>query len=485
MENISVKSVMLYIAKKYRFVCIAMLAGMVLLSGLNVKKGQTYVENVTDTDTATKEDLEKAQDKVENAQENLKASEKKLEGQKELLESYEESWEKYQEKWDEDVYIQTSAENRHAVSTVYQFSSAKDVGQLRQALNALKTALGSIQEELASEVTSENLSSYNAEKMFTSNVNLDQYQVNIKTSSETEEGLNELITFYHAWMEKKLAKYQEDYPNAEITMKVIEENQYTYYDSDIFSQQTAASDKKISLQNSILSMKNAIVSTENEILSNKEKVSDAKTELKKIEKLWNNTVEISEESEKVISKSSIIIYLIAGAVLGFAACSVILAFIYMYGTKLHDSQDLECKIGEKTIGTLYSPVYKGKSTIIRKLDQWSGIQEIQDMGLQYQRIATDIALMMKHLGKERLVLTGTVEPAELEAIRTELVKYLENIEICAGENPVHDVATSRMLMEVEVAVIVEKIGSSRISEIRRLKEYLDHCGIRILGGITE
>ena len=52
----------------------------------------------------------------------------------------------------------------------------------------------------------------------------------------------------------------------------------------------------------------------------------------------------------------------------------------MYGTKLHDSQDLECKIGEKTIGTLYTPVYKGKSVILRKLDQWSGIQEIERCG---------------------------------------------------------------------------------------------------------
>lgn len=484
MEKISVKSVMLYMIRKYRWLIAAAAIGMICLSGLNVMKGQNYVEHVTDTDTTTREDLEEAQEQLKTTQNSLDASEQKLIGQKELLKSYEEELKQYQDKWDEDAYIQTSAENRYAVSTVYQFNGESEA-QVRQALNALKAAFGSIYEEIRSEVTSEDMASYNAEKMFTAEVNLNQNQVIIKTSCETETGLDELITFYHAWMEKKLAQYQEDYPDAGITMKLIEENQYNYYDADIFSQQTSAADKKISLQNSIISTRNAIATTQNDIVSNKEKVSDAKAKLKKTEKLWNNTIEISEESGKVISKSSVIIYLIVGAILGLAACSVILMFIYMYGTKLHDSQDLECKIGEKTIGTLYVPVYKGKSTILRKLDQWNGIQEIQDMDLQYQRIAADIALMMKHLGKEKLVLTGTVELAELEMIRAELVKYLEHIEICAGENPVYDVTTSRMLMDADVAVIVEKIGSSRISEIRRLKEYLDNCGIQILGGVTE
>ena len=103
-------------------------------------------------------------------------------------------------------------------------------------------------------------------------------------------------------------------------MRLIEENRYNYYDSDIFSQQAAAVDKDISLKNSIISTKNAIASTKNEIVTNKTKVADAKAKLKKTEKLWNNTIEISEESGKTISKSSVIIYLILGAVLGIVCC---------------------------------------------------------------------------------------------------------------------------------------------------------------------
>ena len=484
MENISVKSVVLYIARKYRWLCVAAIIGMIGLTGLNIVKGPNYAEHATDTDSVTREGLEEAQDALKTAQDNLEASEQKLISQQELLKSYETSMESYKDKWSEDVYLQTTAADRYAVSTVYQFNGSNEA-QVRQALNALEAALESMYEEISSGVTSEDMSSYNAEQLFKTDVNLDQNQVVIKTSSETEEGLSELTDLYHAWMEKKLQQYQEEYPDANLKMKVIEENNYNYYDSDIFSQQSSASDKKISLQNNILSAKNAITSTRNEIASNKTKVTEAKTELKKVEKLWNNTIEVSEESGKVISKSSVIIYLIVGAILGIICCGGFWAFVYMYGTKLHDSEDLGSKIGEKTIGTVYSPEYKGKSRLLRKLDQWGGVQEIPDMDLQYQRIAADISLMMKHLQQDKLVMTGTVELDDLQKISAELQKYFKGIEVYAGQNPVSDVETSKMLLDIETVVIVEKIGSSRISAIRELKAYLDRCGIRILGGITE
>lgn len=475
---------MLYIAGKYRWLCAAAIVGMIGLTGLNIVKGPNYADHTTDTDSVTKEELEEAQDDLKKAQDNLDASEQKLISQQALLELYEASLEKYEDKWDADAYIQTSADNRYAVSTVYQFSGSNDA-QMKQALNALKAALGSMYEEIATGVTSEDMTSYNAEQMFKTDVNLNQNQVVIKTSSETEEGLNELIGLYHAWMEKKLQQYQEEYPDADLTMKMVEENNYNYYDSDIFSQQTSAADKRISLQNSIISTKNSINTTRNDIVSNKSKLSDAKSDLKKVEKLWNNTIEISEESGKVISKSSVIIYLIMGAILGIICCGGFWAFVYMYGTKLHDSGDLESKIGEKGIGTVYVPEYKGKNRILRKLNRWNGMQEIQDMDLQYQRIALDISLMMKHLQQDKLVLTGTVELDDLQKISAELQKYFDGIEVYAGANPVSDVETSKMLLDIETVVVVEKIDSSRISAIRELKAYLDRCGIQILGGITE
>ena len=57
MENISIKSIMLYIMKKYRWLGITAIAGMLCLSGLNIMKGPNYADHVTDTDSTTKEEL--------------------------------------------------------------------------------------------------------------------------------------------------------------------------------------------------------------------------------------------------------------------------------------------------------------------------------------------------------------------------------------------------------------------------------------------
>ena len=90
------------------------------------------------------------------------------------------------------------------------------------------------------------------------------------------------------------------------------------------------------------------------------------------------------------------------------------------------------------------------------------------MDLQYQKIAIDISLIMKHFGKNKMVLTGTVERTDLEKVQAELEKYVNDIKIVVGGNPLYDVNSSRMLLDTDAVVILEKIGSSRISEIRKL-----------------
>ena len=345
--------------------------------------------------------------------------------------------------------------------------------------------MSSMYAEVAEKMTAEDMTTYNMERLFSTDVNLTQNQAVIKVSSETEEELGEIITLYHVWMERKLAEYQEEYPDAELSMKILDEDKYQYYDSDIFSEQRSAADKEISLQNNIASTKNSIASAQKDINDYKGKISDAETELKKAEKLWNNTLEVSESSGKVISKTSILIYLILGAVVGIVVSGIVLAAIYMYGRKLHDSEDLESRTGGKVIGTLYSPVYRGKAKVMRKIDQWSGVQEITDMEQQYRRLATDIRLQMNHLQKKRVVLTGTVGMEDLLAVKSGLEKYLGEIEIMAGENPLYQVETAEQLSDMDMVVLLEKIGASDVKEIRKLSDYLTACGIGILGGITE
>lgn len=484
MENISVKSMLLYMAKNCRYLILGAVIGMVALSGLNVVKGKNYSDKVVETDVISREDYEQAQNDLKSAQDSLEAAKQKLLIQQDLLKSYEDTLDDYNDKWEKDIYIQTNAADRYEVTTVYQYLGAGDTS-IRQALNALKASMSSMYAEVAEEMTTEDRTTYNMERLFSTDVNMNQNQVTIKVSSETEAELNEIISLYHAWMERKLTEYQEAYPDAELSMKILDENKYSYYDSDIFAEQRSAADKKISLQNNIAVSKTSIASAQSDITDYKEKISVAKAELKKAEKLWNNTIEVSESSGKVISKTSILIYLILGAVVGIVVSGIILAAIYMYGRKLHDSEDLASRTGEKVIGTLYSPVYRGKARVMRKVDQWSGVQEITDMEQQYRRLATDIRLQMNHLKKERVILTGTVSLEDLLAVRSGLEKYLGEIEIAAGENPLYQVETAEQLSDTDMVVLLEKIGVSDVKEIRKLRDYLTACGIGILGGITE
>ena len=59
MENFSLKSLFLYIARQYRWIFLAALAGMIVLSGLNVLKGHNYSDSVKETDVISEEELEK------------------------------------------------------------------------------------------------------------------------------------------------------------------------------------------------------------------------------------------------------------------------------------------------------------------------------------------------------------------------------------------------------------------------------------------
>ena len=109
MENISVKSILLYMAKRYRYLCLGAVIGMVVLSALNVVKGKNYSDKVVETDVISREDYEQAQDDLRSAQDSLDATEQKLLSQQNLLKSYEETLEEYKNKWENDIYIQTNA----------------------------------------------------------------------------------------------------------------------------------------------------------------------------------------------------------------------------------------------------------------------------------------------------------------------------------------------------------------------------------------
>lgn len=482
-ENFSLKSLFLYIAKQYRWISLAALAGMIVLSGMNILKGQNYSDSIKETDVISAEELEASRQELATAQNNLENAKIRVESQKTLLENHQSSLAEFEEKWTEDIYIQTNADNRQGINTVYQFKG-QDEPSVDQTLNGIKAALSSMYDQIAANSGTLGLTSFNVQRLFVVEVNLNQNQVSIKTSFDTKEGMQMLRDQYHAWMSTKLVEYQTQYPTANLEMSILEENEYVYYDTDIFNEQRAAADKRISIQNNIVAANNAITTAQNDIITYQGKISELQEELGENEKLWDNTIVLS--GEKMISKSSIIIYLILGAIVGIAFAMVFFSFCYMYGNKLRDEDDLKCRTGEKVIGSLYSPIYRsGKDKILRKLDQWNGVTEIADMEGQLKRVAMDIRLQLQKLGYSSVVITGTVDKGVIEETGGKLADLMEGTgcTIYVGENPVYSMDTAEQLVTADTVVTMEKVGESKTLEIQKLRNYLRDSHVNVLGGI--
>ena len=483
-ENFSLKSLFLYIVRQYRWVCLAALAGMIVLSGLNVLKGRNYSESVKETDVISEEELEESRQELLTARNNLENAQTRVDSQKTLLENYKNSLAEFEEKWKEDIYIQTSADNRQGINTVYQFKGTEEAS-VDQTLNGIKAALSSMYNQIATNSGTMDLTPFNVQRLFAVEVNLNQNQISVKTSFETKEGMQTIRDQYHAWMNEKLTEYQAQYPAANLEMSVLEENEYVYYDTDIFNEQRTAADKRISIQNNIVTANNAITSAQNDIITYQGKIHELEETLGENEKLWDNTIVLP--GNRMVSKSSIIIYLILGAVVGIVFSMVFFSFRYMYGSKLRDEDDLRCRTGERVIGTLHSPAYRsGKDKMIRKLDQWNGVVEITDQEEQLKRIALDIKLQMQKLHFSSAILTGTVSKEVIEEIGEKLVALFKGSDctIYIGADPVHDMDTAEQLMTADAVVTLEKIGVSRVAEIQKLRNYLNDCHIKVLGGIT-
>lgn len=480
-EKFSIKSLFVYICKQYKLLFLAAIVGMVCLSALNLIKGQNYSDTVKETDVISPEELAQSREELAQAQRNLDASIEKLENQKALLQEYKDNLSEYEANWKADIYMQTSADNRYGVSAVYQLSG-KDETSVDQTLNLINAAFNQLYDDIASKLTDANLTSYNVQRLFKAAVNLSQNQVALTVSFESQGGRDQIKELYHTWMNEKLQEYGAQYADAELELTLKEENEYIYYDTDIFAEQRSAADKKTSLQNNITNTSAAITSTQNEITNFEIRIEELKETLKKNEQLGSNTVVLSED--KLISKTSIIIYLILGVLAGIFFGVILCAFRYMYGTKLRDTDDMRCRTGENIIGTLYSPVYTKNSRLFRLLDRWNGVYEITDMDEQLKRLAMDIRIRLHKQHLSNFVLTGTAEETVIMDIRNQLSEYMEGISIYAGANPADHIETAQKLLSADVVVTVEKIGESRVSEIQKLRDYLNACHIQVLGGIT-
>lgn len=480
-EKFSLKSLFVYICKQYKLLIASALLGMICLSVFNFVKGQNYSDAVTETDVISPEELAQSREDLARVQQNLEDSKGKLENQRALLREYEDNLSEYEKKWQEDIYMQTAADNRYGLSTVYQLSG-KDEMSVDQTLNLINAAFHQMYDHIASHSTGLELTSYHIERLFKAAVNLGQNQVALTVSFETPDGREQIKNLYHAWMEKQLEEYRTQYPDADLNMAIKEENEYVYYDSDMFNEQRSAAEKKTSLQNSISGMCTNITNTQNEIVNLENQIRELKEILKKEEQLGDNTVVLS--GEKLVSKTSIIIYLILGIFAGIFFGVLFCTFRYMYGSRLRDTDDLECRTGACIIGTLYSPVYSKHSWLFRRLDRWNGVEEIKNMDAQAERLAIDICIRLQKLHLTKLVLTGTADEYVITETGNRLSTYMEGITVYVGANPTDHIGTAKKLLSADAVVTVEKIGESKIYDIQRLRDYLKVCHIQVLGGIT-
>lgn len=480
-ERFTLKSLFVYICKQYKLLFWAMVLGMICLSALNLIKGRNYSDTVKETDVISPEELEQCRSNLALVQQNLEDSKEKLVNQRTLLQEYEENLSEYEKNWNADIYMQTNADNRYGISTVYQISG-KDEMSIDQIINLINSAFNELYDDIASKLTETKLTSYNVQRLFKATVNLSQNQIALTVSFDTHTGRDEIKSLYHAWMTEKQMEYGAKYPDAELEITIKEENEYIYYDSDIFNEQRTASEKRTSLQNNITNMSVAITNTQNEISNLKAQIQELENTFKEKEQLGNNTIVLTEE--KLISKTSIIIYLLLGAVVGIFFSVIFCTFRYMYGAKLRDTDDMKCRTGENVIGTLYSPVYSKHGQIFRWLDRWNGVYEIIDMDAQVKRLSTDIAIQLHRQSLSNFVLTGTGDEALISEIGNKLSAYMDGISIYTGANPVDHVETALKLLSTDTVITVEKIGESRVCEIQKLRDYLKTCHIQVLGGIT-
>lgn len=480
-EKISLRALFVYICKQYKLLLITAIMGMICLSAANLIKGQNYSDTIKETDVISPEDLEQSRNDLDRVQQNLEDSKEKLQNQKILLQEYKNTLTEYEKNWNADIYMQTNADNRYGISTVYQISG-KNEASVDQILNLINTAFNDMYDVIASKLTEDDLTSYNIQRLFKADVNLSQNQVTLTVSYETQSGLDQIKDLYHAWIEEKLKAYSTKYPDAELEITIKEENEYIYYDSDIFKEQRTADEKKITLQNNIANMSASVTSTQNEIVNLRTQIKELEETLKKAEQLGENTIVLSEE--KIVSKTSIIIYLILGTVAGILFGVIFCAFCYMYGPKLRDTDDMRCRTGENVIGTLYSPVYSKHGQIFRWLDRWNGVYEITDMDAQMRRLAIDLSIQLRKRDLSDFVLTGTVDETIISEIGNKLSAYMEGFLIYTGANPVANIETAQKLLSANIVVTLEKIGESQVSEIQTLRDYLKACHVQVLGGIT-
>ncbi len=481
-ERFNVKTMVAYVLKHYPVLAVSAVLGVFLMLVLNVVCGPVYSGTVVETDVISEADLEASRQSLKVNEENLAKLQKQLEAQEQMLSEYQDGLSEYEKRWDEDIYTKTSPENRRGIRKLYQFSGQNDA-IIDEMLNWIGTALNSMNTEVSEKLEGE-LTALSVGRLVQISVSTSSNQILLTVSGEKEENARKLVEVCEQWFRDRMNVYQDKYPEVGLDMTAVSEEQYVYYDVNIFNEQRAASDKRVALQNGINSMASAVTATKNQMIEAGKQVEAASALVRKNESLWNNTIVVSQD--KMVSKSSFLLYTLLGILLGLVLGSIALVFKLLYGTKLRDMGSLGYLLDGNLIGSLYKPIYRpGKDLIARKLDRWIGLEEDADLDAQAERLAMAIQMRLRKKTDAVILITGTVDMDVLSGVYDQIAKWLpEKLSVKQGGNPVEHIETMRMMMEADAVIVVEKVGVSKVGEIRRLMEYLSDNHMEVLGGVA-
>lgn len=485
-ETFKLKSLIAYIVRHIAIVIVSALVGVVLLSAWNVKKGRSLSESVKDKDTISLAELERSRSDLEVARNNYANSQTKLETQKTLVEEYKKNLEEFEGKYKEDIYI-VSSPQRNGVKTVYQFR-ANNEGAIDQTINGMKNAFEMLYDELASHMGGE-YTPYNMQRLFAVEFNTGTNQIIIKFSFDDAESVQKAVGFYHNWLDEKFKEYEALYPEAELTMEISDENFYEYYDNDIFNEQRNSDNNRISLQNNIQNATNAITSAQNEISSYSAKILELEEVVRKNEALRDNTVVISEDEGKLISKSSVIIYTILGAVAGMIVSIIGLCYAFMYGRELRDAEDLEAKLGVPVLASFEEKKEKGlKAKFDLFVDRLFGLGSRLNKNDQLAMLQTELKLLSQKNGIKRLALVGTCDFSDqkMKAVVDACIDYLKavGIELTVAGDPLKESVAVSCLSEADGAIVMGQTGVSRSKDLRNLRSYLETRKVLLIGAVN-
>lgn len=195
----------------------------------------------------------------------------------------------------------------------------------------------------------------------------------------------------------------------------------------------------------------------------------------------NVTTEVESKPTPTISKK----YVLLGAVLFAFAYAVVICMVYIFNTRLRESDELQSIYGIPQIGLVVRE--SGRKVFIDKwvdsLRHYGKRKFTAEQSMELAFAAIKIAAVKN--GLNNICLMGCNMSAGADKICESLKAALEKEQISVSvlDNVLYDAEAMAKMSAMQGAVLVEKAGSTLYNEVVSELELLKRQDIRMLGGI--